>query len=64
MTSDEYALWVEQPNALRIIVDAHLRGESVSRLVEDPSRFALAARVPPEQVATIEKWLRQTKRLT
>jgi hypothetical protein len=30
MTRDEYALWVEQPEFLRVIVDAHRRDTSVA----------------------------------
>jgi hypothetical protein len=60
----EYALWVEQPRALRIIIAARVQKQPVEALLEPEREPALAARgLKAEDVRTVREWLRQTGRL-
>ena len=65
MSWDEYALWTERPETLRLIVAAHERGEAVESLLSRTDEFAVAARGLAESEAeTVRAWLRETGRLT
>lgn len=64
MTEREYALWVEQPSALRFIVAAHLRHRDVDELLTSPNEYALAARAEaPEAAREVLRWLVATGRV-
>lgn len=64
MTRDEYALWTEQPPALRIILAARKREEPVGELVSDQHEYALAARgLSADDQEAIRSWLQKTGRL-
>lgn len=64
MTEDEYGLWVERPETLRLILRARERAEPLADLVADPHRYALAARdLSAHDKSMIDKWLRETGRL-
>jgi hypothetical protein len=65
MTEEEYALWVEQPGSLRLILAA--RDEDAS-LYEAIERFAklepiTARAADPEAARVVLKWLRRTGRI-
>src|SRR4051794_22038204 len=64
MTRDEYALWVERPESLRVIVDAHRRQVSVADLLST-QRQPMAARADhPDDAEKLIRWLERTGRLT
>jgi hypothetical protein len=67
MTRDEYALFVERPNALRIIFHARHFGldalELIRTEVERPSARIAARGAESEQIAELANWLRRTGRL-
>ena len=58
MTRHEYALWVDEPEFLALIVAAHKDGRSLEELVDDPDAL-LAAGGPmaPDLAAKLKKWL-------
>jgi hypothetical protein len=65
MTKEEYALWVEQPGSLRLILAAR---EENAPLYEAIERFAelepVAARAAdPEAAMVVLQWLRKTGRI-
>lgn len=61
MSAGEYALWVEQPSALRFIVASHKSGTPVTELMTSQDQYALAARSEdPEATARVMYWLVQT----
>ena len=66
MTRDEYALFVERPEALRFILAGKKYRTSVKDLLaRDSTGFALAARgdLSPQQMAEITQWLKTTNRI-
>ena len=65
MTEDEYALFVEQPSALKEILMAHRYHLSVRELLElaRSGSTKIAARSAPEHYDTLLKWLKETGRL-
>ncbi|MDC3962868.1 hypothetical protein [Polyangium jinanense] len=66
LTRDEYALFVEKPEALRTILMAKRHGIPLKQLVgiTAASALALAARgTSPAEAEAIRKWLEQTNRL-
>ncbi len=64
LTWDEYRLWVEKPEALRLIVAARDRGEPVTDLLEHADEHALAARnLDPQDARLVRDWLIRTGRL-
>lgn len=65
MSWDEYRLWVERPNALRLIVAAREREQDFTDLLEHTSDYAVAARggLTPEEVHEMREWLEKTGRL-
>lgn len=64
MSSDEYKLWVERPEALRLIVAAHRFSRPVSDLVAGADEYALAARAEsPLDAANVLEWLIRTGRI-
>lgn len=64
MTWDEYALWVEQPRALRLIIAARKHEEPIEDIIRHVDEFALAARgLDPEDARAVRKWLQETGRL-
>lgn len=64
LTPDEYALWVEQPRALRLIIAARERRQPVLELVEQVDERAFAARgLDEKDVRVVRRWLQQTGRL-
>ncbi|MDX6670920.1 MAG: hypothetical protein QOI91_1283 [Solirubrobacteraceae bacterium] len=63
-TWEEYALWTEQPRALRFILAARERGEPVQQLLEHSGDVAVAARgLTKRDAQVILEWLRETGRL-
>ncbi|MGX5653247.1 hypothetical protein ACWKWC_00540 [Geodermatophilus nigrescens] len=64
MTLSEYALWVEQPSALRFVIAAHMRQRPVDELLTSRDDYALAARAAsPDDALTVLRWLVQTGRV-
>jgi hypothetical protein len=64
MTWDEYALWAEQPRALRLIIAARQRDEPVVELVQRTEEHAVAARgLSDRDVRVVRSWLQETGRL-
>jgi len=64
MTDQEYALWVEQPSALRFILAARWRGRDVNDLLTSPDEYALAARAEsPSDARKVLQWLVETGRV-
>jgi hypothetical protein len=62
---DEYALWVEQPRALRLIIAARERHQPVRELVTPVDEQAFAARgLDEKDVRVVRRWLQQTGRLS
>src|SRR3954468_11442438 len=65
-TPDEYALWVEQPRALRLIIAARERHQPVQELLTQAGEHehAFAARgLDQKDVQVVRGWLQQTGRL-
>jgi hypothetical protein len=64
-TPEEYSLWVEQPQALRLIIAARERGIPVLRMVEEAHDHALAARggLSERDARAVRTWLLETGRL-
>ena len=61
MTRDEYFLWLEDPQILPFVVDAHKRGITVQQSLEEFNRLPLAARAAnDEEARRIVKWLKRT----
>ena len=61
---EEYALWVEQPRALRLIIASHERGEPVTELLAHADEAAVAARgLSDQDVRIVREWLQETGRL-
>ena len=64
LTHNEYALWVEQPDALRLIVAAREEGKPVEQFVATADPLAIAARgVSAADARAVLEWLRATGRL-
>lgn len=64
LTKDEYALWVEKPEALRLILAAREYKEPLNELLVEADEFALAARgLSQGDVRTVRSWLQRTGRL-
>ncbi len=64
MTWDDYRLWTERPQALRMIIAAHERDEPVERYVAEAGELAIAARgVTANDWAVVLKWLKRTGRI-
>ena len=66
MTDEEYGLFVERPDALRVILMARKYGRDLRELLRavDSNATSLAARGASEaDVANIRKWLEQTGRI-
>jgi hypothetical protein len=65
MTEEEYALWVEQPGSLRLILAAREEGaplyEAIERFAELEPITARAA--DPEAARVVLQWLRKTGRI-
>lgn len=55
-TDDEYALWVERPRSLPVLLTARRRGERVFDLEAMP---ATARAAYPEELEEVLKWLRE-----
>jgi hypothetical protein len=64
MTFDEYALWVERPEALRAIITAHKTGAPLAQLAGSVHEFSLAARgLDEREREAVLSWLRDTGRI-
>jgi len=64
MSWDEYRLWVERPEVLRLIVGARETHEPVERYIAEVDDFAIAARgLEPRDREAVVRWLRSTGRL-
>jgi hypothetical protein len=65
LTADEYALYVEHPQAMRIILAARRRSLPVKQLLRSGTATAdLAARgASPTEIRKLEEWLKATGRL-
>lgn len=61
---DEYRLWVERPQSLRLIVAAREFAEPVDEMLGRQDDYALAARnLDPQDARTVREWLIATGRL-
>jgi hypothetical protein len=65
MTEDEYALWVEQPGSLRLILAARREEEPLYEAIKSyAEREPIAARAANEEAAKVVlNWLRKTGRI-
>jgi hypothetical protein len=64
LTESEYALWVEKPFSLKLIIFAKKNETPIEQLLRFNEGFALAARASsPEEVKTLVQWLKETKRI-
>lgn len=64
LTQDEYALWLEQPQALRLILAAKEHEEPVEELLAEANEYALAARgLSRGDIRSVRAWLQKTGRL-
>jgi hypothetical protein len=64
LTESEYALWVKQPSALKLIIFAKKNEVPLEQLLRFSEGHAMAARAAsPEEVNAIVKWLKETKRI-
>lgn len=64
MTDEEYAVWVEKPDALPFILHAHRFKRPLKQVVtEEEPDIRLAARASPAARATLVAWLKRTGRL-
>lgn len=64
MSDAEYALWVEQPSALRFVIAAHHRHRPVTELLTSQDDYALAARAAsPDSARDVLRWLVETGRV-
>ncbi|MDR7167570.1 hypothetical protein J2W56_001289 [Nocardia kruczakiae] len=64
MTRDEYALWVEQDDALRFVIAAHRYDTPVDELLVSKKDYALAARAQDSGAAEkVLNWLIRTGRV-
>lgn len=64
MSEQEYAVWVERPSALKLIIFARKSNLAFDQLFRFNEGHSLAARATsPEEVATLLAWLRTTGRL-
>lgn len=63
-TVKEYALWVERPQSLNIIIFARMRGLDLPDALELCSKPAVAARAASTvEAKEIISWLKKTRRL-
>ncbi len=62
---DEYAVWGEKPQSLRLIIAARRRGTPFLELVENVHEFSLAARggLTDTEARAVQRWLMETGRL-
>lgn len=62
---NDYSLWVEQPNSLRLIIAARKREQPVTELLEHVEDHAMAARggLSVKEARTVREWLEKTGRL-
>jgi hypothetical protein len=64
MSWDEYRLWTERPESLRLIIAARETGHPVEELLKDSHEFAIAARgISETDAEAVATWLRDTGRL-
>ncbi len=64
LTWDEYALWTEKPQTLRLIIASHELGEPLDRLLERTDEPAVLARgLTPTDAHAVRTWLERTGRL-
>jgi hypothetical protein len=65
LTWEEYALWVEQPQSLRLIIAARERDTPVIEMIGQVHEHALAARggLSESEARAVRQWLQETGRL-
>jgi hypothetical protein len=64
MTQSEYALWVEKPSSLKLIIFSRHSGASIENLLRFDKGHAMAARASStEEVEVLVNWLKATKRI-
>jgi hypothetical protein len=64
LSDDEYALWVHDPQTLRLILLARELNRRVSSLLAEAEGLAIAARnLDPDTTRELAQWLRETGRL-
>ena len=65
LTPEEYALYVEKPQSIRVILASRRGGVPLKQILRSSSATAvLAARgANPEEVRKLQKWLKSTGRL-
>ena len=65
LTSDEYQLYVEKPDAIRIILAARHHNRPLKELLaaKDSTSLIAARGASPAEVTELRKWLKTTGRL-
>ncbi len=64
LTESEYALWVERPSTLKLIIFAKKNEIAIDQLIRFQEGYAMAARASsPEEVGALVEWLKKTKRI-
>lgn len=64
MGKDEYAAWLEEPSAIRLIVAARKSGRDLQDLLTSNEEMLIAARAEDPMLASrVLEWLRQTNRI-
>jgi hypothetical protein len=64
MSDDEYALWLEKPEALPFILFAHQSHTPLREAIQAADHVRMAARAPGRANAkAVLEWLRQTNRI-
>ena len=64
MTRNEYALWVEKPEALRFILFSRQYGLSFDETAEQMQELPLAARAADiKELDSVIKWLKRTGKI-
>lgn len=60
----EYALWVERPNALRMILFAKRHRRPIEEVLDEAANMRAAARAAsPDEAREVLRWLKKTGRL-
>lgn len=65
LTRDEYALWVERPEALNFVLDTRRRNRSLEDVHSTSEAYELAVlSLAPQEAESLVGWLKQTGRVT
>jgi hypothetical protein len=63
MTEEEYAIWVERPEALNHILFARKHEMPFKKAIQWSEGYAIAARASQEEARQIVEWLKKTGRI-